>query len=516
MRALTCVSLCVACGGSPKGGALSASLPEGAVLDPRLQGAPTLALVVDADEGAEGCALTAQVEGPTGQQRTWSGEALWREDWDGLDDDGLPFDVGAARLIAACDGVEPGGADLVVLRLGLSAVDLGAGPDGGQVALAWHRRSLTQREIVPIDEGTPELRIWGDDGYQLADLDDNAGAPRSPPPPWTDASVPPWDDTPTLQAYNAPAAYVADTRIGLTVTAGARAVSARTLTPVEAVPSDAPPLRLLASGLSPDDGEGLFTPGAALAFTADAPVEDTLGRDTLTLDWRWQAWDGAAWIDVPGQLETQHRIWRLAGQPQLRDGADLGFAPATVWVAALEELQPDLQGVPADTASILDAIRDHINHDPYLIYNPSDSAYSDYKGSYIYWDYIWSDLGVWLDRTEGIDLYCHSVSCLFSVLAGHWGVYAPQQVLGVGFNTNYTLAAGTDTWKTWSFNSHSVVSPDDGLTVWDASIDLDGDGAPGSSPSEALSPKGLSLEEYLSLLTAGDIGIVNSGLCYFE
>ena len=309
---------------------------------------------------------------------------------------------------------------------------------------------------------------------------------------------------------------MAGTHPGLSVTAGATSVSPRTLTPSAALPEGTPPIRLWVDGLEATDGDGTWSAGATIQLQMEDALPETLGVQETDIAWRWQSWDGEGWVDVPGSQSTTHRIWRLGGQPQLRDGTDLGFAPATVWIAALDELQPDLQDVPVETTAILDAIRDHINQDPYLIYNPSDDAYSNYSGAYIYWDYIWSDLGDWLDRTDGLDLYCHSVSCLFSVLAGHWGVYAPQQVLGIGFNTNYTRAAGTDTWTTWSFRSHSVVSPDDGLTLWDASIDLDGDGDPSSSPSEALAPRGLSKDEYLSLLTGDDIDIVNAGLCYFQ
>ena len=173
-----------------------------------------------------------------------------------------------------------------------------------------------------------------------------------------------------------------------------------------------------------------------------------------------------------------------------------------------------MANLPPDAAPVLDAMRDWIHLGPYVLYNPSDSAYSGYDGSYIYWEYIWSDLTGWLDRDNGIDLYCHSVSCLLSVLVGQWGIEAPQQVLGVGFHTNLLRAADTTTWGTWTFNSHSVVSPDDGATIWDASVAMDGDDDPSALPTTELAPKGLTQEMYLQRLTDDPIGIVNTGLCY--
>ena len=175
-----------------------------------------------------------------------------------------------------------------------------------------------------------------------------------------------------------------------------------------------------------------------------------------------------------------------------------------------------MDGVPADPAAVLDAIRDWLHFNEWIYYDPNDASYSSYEGAYMYWTYTWSELGEWLDRTEGVHLYCHSVSCLFSVLAGSEGVYAPQQVLGVGFTTNYVRAAGTETWSTWGFNSHSVVSPDDGATLWDASIAMDGDGEPSALPVSEVHPKGLSFAEYTALLTADDIEIVNAGQCFVD
>ena len=109
------------------------------------------------------------------------------------------------------------------------------------------------------------------------------------------------------------------------------------------------------------------------------------------------------------------------------------------------------------------------------------------------------------------------MSCMLSALAGNHGVRAEQIVLGVGFNTNYARAAGTDSWGRWSFNSHSVVTPDDGGTIWDSSIALDGDDDPDDGESiEEIMPKGMDGDEYMWRLTYDDIEIINQGLCYME
>lgn len=501
-------------GGELAPGGLTLDAPDGTVLDPKLDGEPALTLRLSVGAEAVGCQTSLRVENAVGQTRDLPNTADTDILWNGLDDEGVYFDAGLARLVAACDGVDAAALDLHLVRVGLSTIDFTAVPDDGNVPLAWHKRSLLVREVSALPAEIPEYINQVADAWTIADLDDQEGNPLPALEPWPDSAVAPWGELePGEIAQNAPAAYVAGTRPALSVTGGQTAVSARSHTLMAPNP-EALPLRLVLDGYSADDTP--WEPDATVTLRADGPIDDTLGRTALELRWRWQADAGEGWVDLPGYQATNHDLWRLAGPTALRDGGDLGFAPAITWVAVLAELEEDLEGVPPEPAAVLDAVRDHLNGDRWLIYNPNDSAYSSYSGPYIYWDYIWSDLGVWLDRTEGIELYCHSVSCLLSTLSGHWGVEAPQQVLGVGFNTNYTRAAGTETWRTWSFNSHSVVSPDDGATIWDAAIDLDGDGSPGSQPNEALAPRGLPYQEYLDLLTSNDISIVNNGLCYFQ
>ena len=60
-------------------------------------------------------------------------------------------------------------------------------------------------------------------------------------------------------------------------------------------------------------------------------------------------------------------------------------------------------------------------------------------------------------------------------------------------------------------------TPDDGATIWDSSIALDGDGEPEDDSSfEEIMPKGMDGDEYMWLLTYDDIEIINQGLCYIE
>jgi len=209
-------------------------------------------------------------------------------------------------------------------------------------------------------------------------------------------------------------------------------------------------------------------------------------------------------------------VYTLAGEPALLDGTSEGKAPAIPWVGILDDTATIMDGVPATDADVLDALRDYLFEHDYIIYDPGVGSYTDFEGPYIYWDNITAQLTPFLDRAVGLRLYCHSMSCMLSALAGNHGVHAEQLVLGVSFQTNLARAAGTDSWGRWGFNSHSVVSPDDGETIWDSSIAVDGDEDPYNEPVVETMPRGMPGEEYMWRLTYDDIDIVNQGLCYIE
>lgn len=493
-------------------GALSILLPEGRVIDPRLEGDPALKVTL---QGAEGCALSLRAEDPSGVGRAIAlddGEARW----DGLADDGLPFDPGPVALIARADCGEDGSqealAEAWVLRLGVVAVNFVDHPeDGGNSPLAWHKLDLATPGVTVIQPDWPEYQNGGQGEQGLGDLDLDSGAARPALPVWQNPDAPPWGALdPADFAYNVPAAFIAGRRAALEATPGAWAVSARGRVARPAIPDGAPSVSLRLDDWEPlDDGD--LASGEPARF-GSAALPDTLGREDLALVWRFVADDDQA---VPGSQQTTHRLYRLAGEPALRDGAPVGAAPPVPWIGVLEDLNASLDGLPPQPEAVLDAVRDYLNENPYLVYNPSDAAYSDYEGSYPTWEYISSELSAWLDRDDGVDLYCHSVSCLLSTLVGHVGVDAPQVVVGTGFTTNLTRAAGSDEWRRWGFNAHSFVTLPDQRQVWDASIDIDGDDDPKNSPVEELSPRGLDFDEYLWRLTYDDIGVVNGGQCYF-
>jgi len=482
---------------------------DGTVMDPKLSGDPSLGFEVETD--AVDCEASVQIDNGIGQQITLSEAAV---QWDGRDSDGLWFEPGPARAQAMVDcGDGPQAADAIglhIVRLGIQSIDLHS-PEGeeGNSDLAFHKTGLISGEVSPIGE-RPEYVLSSGTGAVLGAVDDDLGAPRSVAR-WTNPDTAPWALS-EPDAHNVPAGFVATGNMQATVTLGALAISESRHIAVNAFgprPDELPTLRLVGST------DALWA-GARTTIDLE-PAQATMGREVRAISWQFESIDSSGEVTpIPGHIETEHTLYTLAGPPALLDGTDVGAAPPIPWIGVLDDTADALSGVEAAPGPVLDALRDYLFEHPYIIYDPGDSAYTSFSGSYMYWTSITADLSGFLDRSSGLNLYCHSMSCLLSALSGNVGVDAPQIVLGVYFTTNQTRAAGGDEWRRWSFNSHSVVTPDDGATIWDSSIALDGDDDPYNEPIEEIMPRGMSGEEYFWRLTYDDIEIINEGLCYIR
>ena len=504
-------------GGSSDGGSNmiegNISLDGGLVMDPKLLGDPALAMSFSMEE-AEDCEAAILVSNGIGQIRTLSNPDD-STSWDGRDDEGRAFDPGEAtiKLTAVCDGAEQEVAqtEAYIVRLGPSLIDL-MSPEGasGQVGLAYHKKSLIEVDISPVGE-RPEYK-QEPQGVLGSGIDRDDGSARPAVALWTNAHIPPWADGEVTQ-HNVPTGYIAERAMAAMVELDDVAISEARHIAVSSwgpEPEKIPAIRLASNGALIEPGESLEV---ALGNAAS-----TMGKHIQTVEWTFETEDkDGTWHPIPGMFETEHAYYVLAGEPALLDGSSFGASPAVPWIGVLEDTSEQFEGVPATTEDTLDTLRDYLFNHEYLIYDPGSGTYSDFDGPYMYWSSITAQVSSFLDRREGLSLYCHSMSCMLSALAGNHGVRAEQIVLGVNFTTNLTRAAGTDSWRAWSFNSHSVVTPDDGETIWDASIALDGDDEPDDDGEiDEVMPKGMTGDEYMWRLTYDDIGIINQGLCYIE
>jgi len=489
------------------------TLESGHVLDPKLADDPSISISVNIVDPGE-CTTALHITNGIGQERTLSDPEATTQ-WDGRDDSGRAFDPGTTNigLRADCDGDTEvlDQAQAFIVRLAPSTIDLGSPSDeAGQVGLAFHKKSLFVKEVSPVGD-RPEYKQDAR-GILGSTIDRDDGSPRPAVAMWTNAQIPPWVDG-EVAAHNVPTAYIGESTMMAMVQFGDVAVSeARhiAVSPWGPEPENMPAIRIASS----DTIVAIDRPIEVQLGTA----ESTMGKHIHTVQWAFESeGEDGTWHTIPGSFETQHAYYVLAGAPALLDGSSFGASPAIPWIGVLEDTASIMEGVPATVEDTLDALRDYLFEHEYIIYDPSNGSYSDFEGAYMYWSSITAQVSSFLDRREGLSLYCHSMSCMLSALAGTHGVRAEQIVLGVSFRTNYARAAGTDSWGTWGFNSHSVVTPDDGETIWDSSIAMDGDDEPHDDSSiDEVMPRGMPGEEYMWRLTYDDIGIINQGLCYIE
>ena len=398
----------------------------------------------------------------------------------GRDHNGVFVDPGPVQLSIDLDCSDRmkgfGELEIYIVRLGVAAVDF-VGADN--VSLAYHKKELYLPGISELD-GIPEYLKDRKTEDEPSDLDDALGQPRERVPHWEHPHIPPWRSGELglgLGQHNFPAGYVAATPISMQVTFGESATSART---GQTVPASGP---TACFGSPTDSGrsrwieakdDGIWSPGTTLQWNATSALPGTLGRHVESITWRYQAQLNGDWIDIPGSHTTTHPMYLLMGQSQVPDGRADEASPSVSWIGVLADLSDAITGLPSnDVEVVMDRLRETLHNDPWFVYNPGDAAYSDFDGPYIYWDEIWVEMTDWLDRTDGIDLYCHSVACVLSSQANHLGIDANYLTLGVGFTTHLTRAAGSTNWRRWSFNSHGITEMDG--KVWDAAVDIDGD-----------------------------------------
>lgn len=483
---------------------LAVSASEGAVVDPSLDGAGAVPITITLPaDGLGPCAVTATLVGPGGEAWAAGGATL---------EPGASFSVGfdgrvegvalppmRLELVARSDCGDgwrgSGAVPLAVVRLAPAAVDLGAVDPADEVPLAFHRADLATAAEAPIFGAEYALGAGG------------AADGAATVAPWEDPAVPPWaaSGDPLAVARNVPAGLVA----------GAAPAVAVEPARVWAGGGAAVPTGVAVRLVSPVAGDWAAAPAGAVG----AALPPTAGQSVLALEWAWEACidagGGCTPAPVPGTRETAHTVFRLIGPSTLRDGTAEGFASARPWVGALAATAASVEGADSPEA-VMTALQQHLFTDPYLIYDPNASVYSDFEGPYIYWDSITSDLSGWLDRRAGVRLYCHSMSCLLSTLGNTWGADARQVVLGVNFRTKLVRSAGTTGWTTWGFNSHSVATIGDGALLWDAAVEMDGDAAPDEEPITPMAPAALPYAEYLYRLTDDPIGTVNEGRCFVQ
>lgn len=430
-------------------------------VDPLLQ--PTLLSRVASAEGdavrveildAAGAVVATLADGSTLVE-----EARW-------DLAATPAPVGAytqrATLLA-------GGAEVAVAERPVWVVRVGVveGRFGGadRIPLLWH------------DAGG-DGQYWSDqaDGplFSLAAIDD--GATATPfPPLWGDLESPPEDVT----GATLPAAYPWDARPTLLLRPAGDAAGA--------------PVALGIEGWTCVDQED-----GSRACTADAPLASSVGIHEAPL--------ALTWSTSAGEFARQSlpvRLYLLLGPP----GFERTEVPYQPWVAVVDDVLGAIQGVEPTEAAVTGAIVKHVFRDLSL-------AYDTRSGASAYVQYDWNsyndatlDLSGFLSRRRGSIVNCTDCAGIVEAFSNMLGAPLSYSIILSNFDLNYIEAIGYDEFthcpfgnRGCGFSYHAVTTPDDAATIFDATLALDGDDDPGSTPNVELLVQGVAGDEYLDRL----------------
>jgi len=424
--------------------------------------APVLATSV---ESAEGDAVRVEVLDASGAVVATLADGTGLVDevsWDlGL----TPAPVGAytQRAVLLADGQEVAVAErpVWVVRVGVTEGTF----TGDRIPLLWH------------DAGG-EGQYWSDRGdgasFSLSAIDD--GATATPfPPLWDDRDSPPED----LTSATLPVAYPWNSRPTLVFTAAGDTAGA--------------PLTLGIEGwtcVDQDDGKR--------ACTADAPLAESVGIHETPL--------ALTWSTPSGEMARQSlpvRLYLMLGPP----GFDRPEVPYQPWVAVVDDVLGAIQGVEPTEAAVTAAIVEHVYRDLSL-------AYDTRSGASAYVQYDWNsyndatlDLSSFLSRRRGSIVNCTDCAGLVQAFSNMVGAPLDYSIILSNFDLNYIQAIGYDEYthcpfgnRGCGFSYHAVTTPDDNLTIFDATLALDGDSDPGSSPHTELLVQSVDGDEYLDRL----------------
>lgn len=387
--------------------------------------------------------------------------------WDGRDDAGAVLPTGTYTLAAS---LGDGEAEVATTSAPVELVRVGAaeGTFGGErLPLMWHRAA-----------GPGGYASDGGDAvtFALESIDDGT-TPTPLPTLWDDLDEPPESEV----GANLPAAYAWDARPVLYVTVGGEVGTAE--------------LGLRVAGWTVT---GEVVPGRTLAVTKDEALATgpSVIEESLTLEW-------TSGETVIGTQELPIRLYALLGPVTFEESG----VPYEPWLAVID---PALRAMgptePTDTA-VISGLVAYIHDDLGLSYDTrwGASAYTEYDWNT--YDDAHFDLTAFLARSRGSVVNCTDCASILEAHANMLGAVLSYTIITPSFDLNYILAIGGDEYthcpfggSSCGFSYHAVTTPDDGNTIYDATLALDGDSDPGSSPSEILMVQAIDGAEYLDRL----------------
>lgn len=387
--------------------------------------------------------------------------------------------------------------ELFVARLGATRISVGAG-DGVRVPLMYHAVNGVAGNSFPITTSIPTTSMELADGE--SELDDKDGKPRAFPEPWKSLSSPPVDSVGAVMEEGAsfPVSLKVGTKPDVTFTIGktAKGSSAN----VDAIPTGAPPIRLVLEGVTPTD-----------AALGDAPITlrlekspvETVNRYDLTLKWSFEAKGDDGWKAIPGATqEAKVRVYGVLGN-------EIGTAaPNLPWVAVVDEATAKIGGATKDAAEVRKILVQYVFEEMSLRYDRRSgaSAYTAYPSGYVSARF---DLTSFLKRSRGNVVNCTDCASILSSYSNMVGAGLHYAIIGFNFSLNPIMGIGSTAYGSpfesgrMGFSYHAVTTHDASKTINDATLALDGDTDPKVAPQMKMLVQNVSGSEYLTRLSPG-------------
>lgn len=428
--------------------------------------------------------------------------------WNGLSG-GVPTPPGAisldARLVRADGSVAAMASEAAeVVRLGVDRIDV----DGERHPLLF-RRMGGRRDgwsELPASEApfamAPDGAESGASALELA-----GGGRRATPTPWNDVLSPPTDprsaDGREHDTYDVPFALVAGSAATLRARLATQAAGGASGDPIDTE------VRLVAPSGFSLSGEDRARHGNVVTLEPQAPLAPAVGRYDVPVAFAFEARRmGGEWQAVPGRLEITLRAYGLVAAPVFY-GTSI---PHRTWVDVVDRIAEWVGGESADPDMVGARIVEGIFYESGLRYDTARGAsfYTDYGGAGFAEASF--EMQAFEERDYGTVINCSDAASILSTYANMVGLDFRYHILthriASGFDLNYIQAIGVGRFDDTPFDSgrggfsyHAIVGARDGRT-WDATLAVDGDGAPAATPNTLRLVQGLGAMEYLDALSS--------------
>lgn len=494
-----------------------------AAADPSLPGFSGWPLRFDAST-ARGASLTCEVEVQRGATTlaTLTGaleDGVCTAVWDGLES-GLPARPGAlvveARLVRG-DGLVRATAvlPLEVVRLGVQEIDVEVAA-GGRSPLLFRRTGGRRGGYYELLASEAPFGI-GADGTEsgASALELASGARRPVPLPWNDIVSPPLDprsaDGVEHDSFNLPSAVLAGRSPTLLLALATEAAGGASGDPLDTE------VRLVAPDGTRIAGQDRVSHGTVVTLEHLATPVPGVGRFDVTYTFTFEARRmGGTFQPIPGELPITLRYYGLVGAPSFASNA----VPHRPWVDVVDRIAEWVGGSTADPERVAARLVEGVYYELGLRYDTASGAsfYTDYLGPGF--DGAAFEMDAFEERAYGSVVNCSDSASILSTYANMVGLDFRYHILRHrterSFDLNFIRAIGGAAFDDTPFDGgrgefsyHAIVGARDG-TTWDATLAVDGDGAPASAPHALLLVQGMGAMDYLDALSSEATSVVTT------